>query len=377
MNKDKRLSKAKSQLILTYPFIGSIAFGLPVIWDENVPTACTNGEDIRFNPKWVDEMDDDELKFVLAHECLHPMFEHCFRRGKRDPYKWNMAGDYVINQLLIEDNVGKMPKCGGLHDRQLHEKGGGTTEGIYNILPDVPKEEQGQGGEGMPLDECGDGGVSESDKARKQAEWKVKVSQSAQATKMMGKMTAGLERIVGAMLKPIVDWREVLHRFVVKARTDERTYARANRRFLPQGLYLPSVSGEAMGELVFAVDCSGSIGQDELDQFASEITTVWQDQSPTSVHVIYFDSSVCHYDRFDKGSDEPTIKPHGGGGTAFSPVFEYMDKNDICPVACVFLTDLYCDDFGTEPACPVLWVSTAREKQDVPFGEVVKMHDER
>ena len=86
---------------------------------------------------------------------------------------------------------------------------------------------------------------------------------------------------------------------------------------------------------------------------------------------------MCHYDRFDKGSDEPTIKPHGGGGTAFSPVFEYMDKNDICPVACVFLTDLYCDDFGTEPACPVLWVSTAREKQDVPFGEVVKMHDER
>lgn len=376
---DKKVRKAKAQLILTYPFIGNIAFNLPVYWDEHILTACTDGEEIRFNPNWADDMNDDEFKFVLAHECLHPMFEHCFRRGNRDPYKWNQAGDYVINQLLIDDSVGIMPKCGGLYDREIHKKGGGTTEGIYNLLPDTPEDKQGMGGDGMPLDDCRDAGVGKADKARQQAKWKVKVAQSAQSAKMMGKMSANLERLVDGMLKPIVDWREVLHRFVIKARTDERTFSRPNRRFLPQGLYVPSVSGETMGELVFAVDCSGSIGEDELKQFASEITTVWQDQCPTSVHVIYFDHEVCHYDKFERGNDEPSIKPHGGGGTAFSPVFEYMSKNDIDPVACIFLTDLYCNDFGTEPQCPVLWVSTDthQEEQTVPFGEVVKMHDQR
>ena len=52
-------------------------------------------------------------------------------------------------------------------------------------------------------------------------------------------------------------------------------------------------------------------------------------------------------------------------------MFEYMQANDINPVACVFLTDLCCNDFGTEPDCPVLWVTTMRG--DAPFGEVVKM----
>jgi len=374
---EKKLKKAKAQLILDYPFIGNIAFTLETVWDTSIPTACTDGEMIKFNPQFVDDMSDDEFKFLLAHECMHPMLEHCFRRGNKDPYKWNQAGDYVINQILIDDSVGKMPSCGGLYDRRLHAEGGGTTEGIYNLLPETPEDEQGMGGEGKPLDNCMDSSGTESDRNRQQAKWKVRVAQSAQSAKMMGKMSAGLERLVDDMLKPRVDWRDVLHRFVVKARTDDRTFSRANRRFLPQGLYLPSVSGEAMGELVFAVDCSGSISQDEINQFASEITTVWQDQCPTSIHVIYFDSEVCHYDKFERGNDEPVIKPHGGGGTAFSPVFNFMSKNGIEPVACIFLTDLYCDDFGTEPQCPVLWVSTERNNMSVPFGEVVKMHDEK
>ena len=138
---------------------------------------------------------------------------------------------------------------------------------------------------------------------------------------------------------------------------------------MSQGMYLPSVSGEALGELCFAIDTSGSIGEDELNQFASEIIKVYQDLSPKKIHVIYFDSVVCHYDCFE--DDEPVIKPHGGGGTAFSPIFRFMQDKDIDPVACVVLTDLCCDDFGDEPAYPVLWVSNM--KGDAPWGEIVYM----
>lgn len=371
MEVEKRIAKAKTALILEHPFVGSVALNMPMKVDNNVPTAATDGKRVLFNEDFCKELDDEELKFLVAHECMHPMLEHNFRRGERDRYKWNQAADYVINKLLTDEGIGKMPKQ-GLLDENIYQAGGGTSDGIYNNLPDTPEDQQGNGGQGQPLDSCEDGQGSPAEVAQQQAEWKVKVAQAAQSAKMMGKLSAGLERLVAEILTPKVDWRDVLQRFVVKCRSDQRSWARPNRRFLSQGLYLPSVSGEALGEIAFAVDCSGSIGQDEINQFASEITTVWQDQRPTKVHVIYFDSEVSHYDEFDR-DNEPVIKPHGGGGTAFSPVFRYMEEHGINPVACVFLTDLCCNDFGDEPDYPVLWVSTHSDK--APFGEVVMMEN--
>ena len=367
----KRISKAKTALILEHPFIGSVALNMPMSIDNSVPTAATNGKRVLFNEEFCNGLSDEELKFLVAHECMHPMLEHNFRRGERDTYKWNQAADYVINKLLTDEGIGKMPEQ-GLLDDNIYKQGGGTSDGIFNLLPDTPQDGQGNGGQGQPLDSCEDGQGSPAEVSQQQAEWKVKVAQAAQSAKMMGKMSAGLERLVEEILKPKVDWRDVLQRFVVKCRSDQRSWARPNRRFLSQGLYLPSVSGESLGEIAFAVDCSGSIGQNEINQFASEITTVWQDQRPTKVHVIYFDSEVSHYDEFDQ-DNEPVVKPHGGGGTAFSPVFKYMADKGIEPVACIFLTDLCCDDFGDAPDYPVLWVSTHDDK--APFGEVVMMED--
>jgi len=367
----KRISKAKTALILEHPFIGSVALNMPMSIDNSVPTAATNGKRVLFNEEFCNGLSDEELKFLVAHECMHPMLEHNFRRGERDAYKWNQAADYVINKLLTDEGIGKMPEQ-GLLDDNIYKQGGGTSDGIFNLLPDTPEDGQGNGGQGQPLDSCEDGQGSPAEVSQQQAEWKVKVAQAAQSAKMMGKMSAGLERLVDAILKPKVDWRDVLQRFVVKCRSDQRSWARPNRRFLSQGLYLPSVSGESLGEIAFAVDCSGSIDQDEINQFASEISTVWQDQRPTKVHVIYFDSEVSHYDEFGQ-DDEPVVKPHGGGGTAFSPVFKYMMEHGIEPVACIFLTDLCCDDFGDAPDYPVLWVSTHDDK--APFGEVVMMED--
>ena len=379
MTRDERVKRAKTQLILRYPFVGNLLFGMDIVWDTSIPTAGTNGEVIVLNPDYVDSLTDEELVFLLAHEVCHPMLGHCFRLETRDRYKWNQAGDYVINHMLSEDKIGKMPD-GGLLDRNIYEQGKGNTEGIYNLLPDTPKDEQGMGGEGQPLDDCignnSDGQVkTQSDLDRLSAKWKVKVAQSANATKIMGKMTSGIERLVNEVLRPKVDWRETLLRFMQKLRVDDRTYARPNRRFITQGMYMPSITGMGLGEIVVAVDCSGSVGQDEINQFNSEINTIWEDLLPSRLHVVYFDNEVSHYDEFNKG-DDVVIKPHGGGGTAFSPVFEYLDKKDIQPVACVFLTDLYCNDFGREPEYPVLWISTTNDdSMKVPFGEIVRMHD--
>ena len=376
MEIEKRLSKAKTSLVLEHPFIGNIALNMPFEVTEEVPTAATDGKRAKFNPNFCEKLSDEELKFLVAHECMHPMLEHPFRRGERDIRNWNKAGDYVINQLLVDEGIGKMPE-GGLYDNDIWQQGNGTTDGIYKVLPIIDDGEGGVGsvgGQGDPLDECLDADGSPAEKEQNAAEWKVKVAQAAQAAKMMGKMSAGVERFVGEVLQPKVDWREVLQRFVEKCKDDTRSWARPNRRFLSQGMYLPSTSGEAMGELVVAVDCSGSIGQEEIDQFAAEVTTIKEDSNPSAIHVVYFDSEVSHYDKFTR-DDEVHITPHGGGGTAFSPVFKYLEEHNIEPVACVFLTDLYCGDFGAEPAYPTLWVTTDSNSTDAPFGEVVVMND--
>lgn len=398
-----RISKMRTALTLEYPFWGTLAMKMPMTLtdDPAIPTAATNGQRVLFNEEFIKTLSDDELLFLGCHEIGHPMLEHIFRRGERDMYQWNIACDVVLNQLLVEEGVGKMPQ-GGIYEPELYHKAEGQAEKVYDLLPKKKRRKGhgpgrpcdeggdpgdgggddegdegsngGDGGEypGKPLDQMEDGAKDAAEREQRTQEWRVAVAQAAQAAKMCGKLSAGIERLVGEILNPKVPWRQVLQQFVVKVRDDQRTFARPNRRFISQGLYTPSVSGEAMGELLVAVDCSGSIGQDELNQFAGELQSIKDEVNPKIIHVMYFDSEVSHYESYEQGEDLD-IRAHGGGGTAFSPVFRYAEEHGIDPLACVFLTDLYCYDFGDEPHYPVLWVTT--HKEDAPWGTVVKMED--
>jgi predicted metal-dependent peptidase len=364
----KKIAKARTSLIIDHPFIGTIALNMPMTLDDNQPTACTNGKRVLFNRNFIEPLTDEEMQFLVAHECLHPMLEHNARRNNRHARKWNRAADYVINQLLVDDKIGKFIE-GGCLDKGVYDRGGGTSDGIYNILPEEPEGDGGGvlGGTGDDLEDA-PGSLAEVEQLV--AEMKVTVAQAAQAAKLMGKLSVNQARLVEEVLNPKVDWRTVLRRFVEKAKNDTRTWSRPNRRFLAQGMYLPSIGGEALGELAIAVDCSGSIGDKEIAEFAAEITNIWDDQKPVKLHVIYFDSKVCHYEKFER-DDSLHIEPHGGGGTAFSPVFKYQEDNAIVPVATIFLTDLCCSDFGPMPDHPVLWVSNHSDQ--APWGEVVMM----
>jgi len=369
MDISKRLSKAKTALILEHPFIGSIALNLPTVISDAVPTAATNGKRIIYNPDFIGGLTDEEVKFLVAHECLHPMLEHNYRRQGRDPLKWNKAADYVINKLLIDEKIGKFIE-GGCYSEELYKAGNGTSEGIYNILPDGDDGDGSGGAPGGTGQDLEDGEGSPAEQAQEAAEWRVKVAQAAQAAKMMGKMSTTMQRLVDEVLQPKVDWRDVLRRFMQKAKTETRSFARPNRRFLAQGLYLPTVSGESLGEVAVAVDCSGSIGARELNEFAAELRAIHEDLRPAKLHVVHFDSEVSKFESF-LPDDELRVGTDKTGGTAFSPIFRKLTDEGVEPVACVVLTDLCCDDFGPQPDYPVLWVSNYSDK--APWGEVVKV----
>jgi predicted metal-dependent peptidase len=368
-----RLAKAKTSLILEHPFIGSIALGMPHTYQEGIGTACTNGKRVQYSPAFVSDLTDEELKFLVAHECMHPMLEHNFRRQSRDPRKWNIAADYVINQLLVDEGIGKFIE-GGCLNKALYDAGGGMSEQIYTLLPESNDDGDGGGGDGGVGgigQDLEDGEGTQQDQAQQAAEWRVKVAQAAQAAKMMGKLSAGMERLVDGILNPTVDWREVLQRFVVKFKTDDRSFSRPNRRFLSQGMYLPSRSGEVMGPIAFFIDCSGSVDDAQLAQMAAEVRTVHETLRPEKLHVVYFDSVVSHYDCFGP-DDDVKINFHGGGGTDVRAAFDYLDtEGHADEVLCaVVLTDGY-TPYPEGANYPVIWAMTT--DMQAPFGDHCKV----
>jgi predicted metal-dependent peptidase len=299
------------------------------------------------------------------------MFQHMFRRGERHPIVWNIAGDYIINDMLVKENVGTMPKM-GLLDTVKVQGGGGTTDGVYDLIYQELEQQGAFKNNNLPgqFDNCEDHGGSPAEQAQAEAEMKVAVQQAANAAKMCGKLGKELERFVSEALRPKVDWKAVLRRFVSSRAKVERSYSRPKRRFLADDIYLPALGGEKLGETVVAVDCSGSISPKEIDEFAAEIKAIKEDMHPTKLHVVYFHSEVSKHEAFED-DDELVIAPNGSGGTAFSPIFKFLVNEGVEPACCVVLTDLCCNDFGGDPGYPVLWVSNM--DGEAPWGDVVLM----
>lgn len=375
------IAKARAGLILDQPFFASLLLPMPMTESEEVPTFATDGTSIVFNPKWAETLTLAETTFVLAHEVLHCVFDHMGRRGDKVHSRWNQAADYVINGILTKERIGTMPK-GGLLDSALVAKGNGTAEGVYRLL-DGSNDGKGPGQKGGSLDDVldagsdmGQGPADPAAAAQASAELKVRVIQAKNAAKMAGKMPASIERLVNDLVKPAVDWRDVLRRFISDRARVEYTFARPKRRFLAEDMYLPSLGGQRMGLISIGVDCSGSVDAALLNAFAAEINAIREDVLPSRIEVFYFDSRVVKVETFE-ADDTVKLSPVGGGGTAFSPVFEAINGESEMPAACVMLTDLYCDDFGPPPHYPVLWaVKGGPAVLKAPFGETIRIESE-
>lgn len=384
------ISKAKTGLVIQYPFFGTLIMSTPIHKSDLIPTMGVNGREISYNEEFLSKKTVNEIMFIFAHEILHCALQHVWRCGHRDPTRWNFAIDYIVNDMLVKEGIGTMPKD-ALFDSKLVAECNFLAERVYEHvkLKDIKtifldsqgglSEGDGKGGNkpyyGTTIDQClpapdKSGGA---DQAQNQQDWKLKVAQAANAAKMQGKLSANLERFVGEALKAKVDWKEVLRRFVSKRAKIDYTWARPKRRMIGSDIYLPSLGGQSMGRLVVAVDCSGSIGVAELNAFGAEIAAIVEDVKPAETWVIYFDAAVCGEPQVFKPGDAVILTPRGGGGTAFHPIFTYIDQHGVDPVCCVFLTDLY-GDFGKDvPEYPVLWVVNHEAAYEVPFGERVNM----
>ena len=371
----EEFTKARSQLVLTNPFFGTLSLRLKPIPDESIATACTNGEYIKYNPKWFLRLREQERIGLIAHEVMHVALFHMIRRDNRDLVRWNIAGDYVINGALIKSNF-ILPHT-ELIDPQYDDM---STDNVYALLPEDIKDGAGPGdvllvssddpgGCGSVVDHPS---VSDGSATGKfEAEIEVAVQQAADIAKAMGKLPGHLQTLIEKALAPKVDWKMALARFLRAKNKSDFTWIKPNRRFISRGLYLPSLHTPCLEEIAVAVDTSGSVSEDELLQFTGEITSILHYTNPERIHFLQCDTEVRSDDEYTRESLPLKITYKGRGGTAFSPVTEYINEKHPGVSALVYLTDLESSNFGDQPPYPVLWVTTS--STEAPYGEIIQI----
>jgi predicted metal-dependent peptidase len=370
MKVEEKFSKAKTLMILSEPFFASVAMGLDYVEDTSgkTKTMSTNGKNIKYNPDFVEKTPLDELSGVLAHEVLHITNLHHTRQGLRNHRKWNKAADYAINPIIIECGL-KLPKDVLLDDR-FRDK---PAEEIYNELPDEPEDDDPD----ADSDPGGCGGIDPSDnkgeaeREKEEQEVREMVSQAINNAKKQGRLPGFLARHIDEALKPQVDWKEVLARFLSEAVRDDYSFRRPNMRYIHTGFFLPSLYNETVGDIIMIVDTSMSINQVLLNKFGGEMQEV-VNTFGKGFTVVYVDAKVQSHEYVEP--DGPVdLHPSGGGGTDFKPGFEWIDAHDLKPKAVVYFTDGECNSFPEIPDYPVLWATYGKREFNPPFGEVVNV----
>lgn len=360
-----RIAKARIKLVLDDPFFGVICMRWEVVQEESVAMA-TDGNNLYYSEKFVGSITDEELLGVIVHEAMHVALLHTLRLGERDPNIANIAMDYAINPTIMDKY--KLPK--GVCVSKKYD--GWTFEDIYDELiknaPDNPADSWG----GVLKPKNSDGqDMSEAEMQVMEQDIRSAVANAAAVAKKQGKLPGDLERFIGKLLKPQVDWREKLRAIVTGLYPVDYTWRRFNRRLLEEDIYAPSMLREGAGEVVVAIDTSGSIGKKELTTFFSELNAISEEVHPEKIHVIYVDADISGVDTFEMG-EEIVARPRGGGGTDFRPPFNWVELNSINPQALVYFTDMYGTFPKETPPYPVIWISTSDESKS-PFGEVINV----
>lgn len=434
----KALERARTALILEHPFFGSMALRLRLTCDENCVGLWVDGQTLACNPVYASTAPEKALISALAHEVLHVALGHHVRRRERDERLWNRACDYAVNHILVEAGF-SLPE-GALHRPEYADKSVDEIYGWLAGLQDdsshrarVTSEEgeestalEGEGGDGLggekgrenraasassrsgekgrgapderggsaskrkegrerdaengfsgevrdhPLlhdhkgDEAYDRAVQEAD---------MTLVQASQEALRMGDMPAGLLRLVRGRIRPVLEWRDMLSRFIEQCADNDYSWSQPDRRHVHTGLYLPSRRESRLADVALAVDTSGSVDERLLARFCAELSGIL-DAFDTRLFVLYHDIAVTGHEIRTRQDMPFTPAPPGGGGTDYRAVPAALEDMGVHPACLLWFTDLECDRFPEEPACPVLWVCPAVPKVHPPFGELVIMPSE-
>ncbi len=381
----RRLAAARARLVLDRPLLGALVLRLPLkragSW---CATTATDARAIYYNARWIASLTAAQLQFALAHEALHCALGHFARRGHRERRRWDLACDYAINPLLVDEGLTPPP---GAH--VIEPFRGLVAEEIYPCIDEQQREDDTFDEHAWDGDDGGGGGGSGADspggavhgeprpappaageRERLRQQWQRHLAAAAQRAREAGKLAGLLARLVQEALAPRVSWRSALAHYLAQTARVDYSWLRPSRR--EGDALLPSLRGAA-GDLVVAIDTSGSIGEADIAQFVAEVEAL---KSALAVRatLLACDSALAAGCPWVAEPWEPLARPDriaGGGGTDFRPVFEWVERNGARPDALVYFTDAQGEFPVRAPDYPVLWLVKGRAP--VPWGRRIAL----
>lgn len=412
----KRLLLSRMRILYNHGFYGLLLMHMIYAVSEEIETACTDGVRITFGIDFLDSLSDSELDFVMMHEILHVVLQHCFRGDVEDPEAYNIAADIVVNSNIMLENGMKassitLSKYGtSMHvapdGKEGHEY---TAEQVYAMLPknlnkkgnnnlnkkgnnkspgsavgrakkEISKEQH------QPVrvwDDHSRWGKYEEDDTLRDV-WVKRFEDAAEAIKIRdpsnarGLLPAFAERILKELKKTQTDWRTILNDFIQEEVVDY-SFTPPDRRFDDSPFFLPDFNGkeDRVEDILFMIDTSGSMSDDMIAAAYSEVKgAIDQFNGKLKGWLGFFDAAIIKPQPFSDENEFKTIKPAGGGGTDFQIIFEYVfhHMSDKLPASIIILSD------GDAPfpleklagGIPVLWLLN-NEGVNPPWGKVARI----
>jgi len=389
----ERIVTARVGLLLRHPFFGNMATRLKITpADEFIPTAAVDGRNLYYNTQFFNAMNNKEIEFVVAHEILHMVYDHLGRREERDPMLYNIAADYIVNNLLVRDRIGEKPRIVDCYQDFKYE--GWSSEAVYDELFDEAekngreyvealgemldehidweKENEEREGKGLPK-------YTKEEMDQIKDEIKEAMLQSAQSAGA-GNTPAGIQRMIKEMTEPKMNWRELLRQQIQSTIKNDYTFSRPNRKGWHTGAILPGQEFDETIDVAVALDMSGSIGNAQAQDFLGEVKGIMDQYADYNIKVWCFDTKVYNEQDFtaDGGEDLLDYEIMGGGGTDFMANWEYMKETGYVPKKFIMFTDGYAwDSWGDEDYCDTVFLIHSHHDKNVqaPFGTTVRYEE--
>ena len=381
---EERITQSRVRLLLNKPFFGQLATRLRLEdASERIPTAATDGRRFLFNREFVDRLTDPELDFLVGHEVLHCVFDHMQARGDREPQLYNAAADFNINMTLVEQRVGDPSGEDKLDGGKICLDWKYQGWNSYEIYDDLKQNQQDAKGMDVHLEvgEAGDGDedgegvkIEMSEEERKSLADEIKQA-TIQAAQAAGDgVPDAIKRMINELVAPKMDWRDVLRVQLESSLKNDFTFMRPSKR--SGQVIFPGMNKDEELNLMIALDTSGSISQEMLRDFLSEVQGIMDQYNSYKIHVVQFDTNVYGADEFtsDDGRTMAEYELVGGGGTDFDVVFRYMEEYGIEPDQLVMFTDGYpFGSWGNPDYCDTCFVIHSNHDKGLqaPFGVTV------
>ena len=403
LTQEQRVKKAHIALMKSKHTVwwgGVMMMGTSEVSDKEGLTAYTDGVNKVYGRAFLTGVckDDAEVAGLVLHENLHIglrqmiLNRDLFLENKKLA---NVAADMVVNDIIVEigkqdPQLVKLP-VGGCYEERFHNM---NMREVYRILKEECKG--GKGGSGDNPKKKGSGDGEEQDKfdeyefdehdfekmdADQAKEMNERIDRAIREGAILaGRLGIDLPRAITEMLEGQVDWKKEFAEFVSSfARgKDEYTWRKFNKRLLPSDLYIPSVETETIGEVIYGIDTSGSISQQQINEFAAEIVKGAEAVCPEKIRVLWWDTKVHGEQVFEPAQYQEIgslLKPMGGGGTRVSCVSEHITKKNLKAECVVVFTDGYLEnDVKWDISMPTLWLVTCNQHWTPPVGKKVMVN---